>query len=1066
MVAPTRGSLRKVAAIWIVGLATVIGVACATSKSPETGDGSEADSLTGLRVESEGETTLVTLEGVDGANFTAVLNREMRTLVVDLNAVEMDTLENLQEVYDGLVDYVTLSSYGAGDGEAATRVEVALAVEDAEYDVLPVEDGLQVRVRESLGIAAERMADESLAAAEWAPADEALAEASEVEVSQEGDPWEDPQAEPALDAALDEGEAGLEVEIPAPPAATRLASVSTQEFSDGLLIHLEADGSVWAVESFTLENPDRLVVDLPGLTAPGVGKTFEVGSGRVNRIRVGAHSDKVRVVIDGGADAAGFAARSVKPSADGLLVAVGSGESLEMAMQGAISAAEEAWTTRALETGLAAAPAPAMEPSSDEPAEELAEEIAEEFAEESAGELAAESVVTQAQEVVGSGSVEIYGLQYESRDEIDRIAILSEGVVDYAVLTPDAETVVVSLLNSVISDEASGRIMAAEGAPISLITAFQQPDVPGQEVRVVVKRAPNVAPEVTRRGSLIFVDFPHSGVAAAGPPAFADSQSLAAAASPDAASPEAAAPASLQTMDEMPAASESIAAADTDPVAVPDLTGNTASETAAMDPPAGLEEGFVAGELTAEENVAAMPAPEPSAAVAPAPVAPAPVPAAPASLEPPAAVAILQEGGLIDGKAYMGRRISLDFNNVPVSDVLRLIAEVSDLNLIAGDEVQGNVTIRLVDVPWDQALDVVLLTKGLGFVRVGNILRVAPADIIKAEEELRLQERRNKEKLEDLVVKLQPVNYAKVKEMSGLVKRLLSSRGTVNVDERTNTLILKDIQSVIDEAIALVKAVDTETPQVMIEAKIMEAGLDFSRELGSEWSVGTQPLEDPWSGNEPRRDLGGQDFRFHGDNSVTFSNPITANPTAAMNLGAYLLDEKMNLDVRLRAAESQGEGKVISSPRIVTLDNREATIEQGVSIPFQTFESGDAKLEFIDAVLSLKVKPHITADRSIIMEIRVTRNAPDDTIATPTGSPAIAKAEAETETLVKDGQTLVIGGIYTIVKSERESRVPYLWRMPLIGVLFKSKEITDSRKELLMFVTPRIVQSPELAATH
>jgi type IV pilus assembly protein PilQ len=398
--------------------------------------------------------------------------------------------------------------------------------------------------------------------------------------------------------------------------------------------------------------------------------------------------------------------------------------------------------------------------------------------------------------------------------------------------------------------------------------------------------------------------------------------------------------------------------------------------------------------------------------------------------------------------------------------VLRLIAEVSDLNLIAGDEVKGNVTIRLVDVPWDQALDVILLTKGLGFIRVGNILRVAPADIIKAEEELRLQERRNKEKLVDLVVKLQPVNYANVKEMSGLVKRLLSARGTVNVDERTNTLILKDIPTVIEEAIALVQAVDTETPQVMIEAKIMEAGLDFSRELGSEWSIGTQPLENPWGGNTPRSDLGGQDFRFHGDNSVSFSNPITANPTAAMNLGAYLLDEKMNLDVRLRAAESAGEGKVISSPRIVTLDNREAIIEQGVSIPFQTFESGDAKLEFIDAVLSLKVKPHITADRSIIMEIELTRNAPDDTIATPTGSPAIAKAEAQTETLVKDGQTLVIGGIYTIVKSERESRVPYLWRIPLIGVAFKSKEITDSRKELLMFVTPRIVQTPELASTR
>jgi type IV pilus assembly protein PilQ len=437
--------------------------------------------------------------------------------------------------------------------------------------------------------------------------------------------------------------------------------------------------------------------------------------------------------------------------------------------------------------------------------------------------------------------------------------------------------------------------------------------------------------------------------------------------------------------------------------------------------------------------------------------------AAPASLEPPAAVEVLQEGGLIDGKQYMGRRISLDFNKVPVSDVLRLIAEVSDLNLIAGDEVKGAVTIRLVDVPWDQALDVVLLTKGLGFIRVGNILRVAPADIIKAEEELRLQERRNKEKLEDLEVKLLAVNYATVKDMSGLVKRLLTSRGTVNVDKRTNTLIIKDIASVIDEAVALVKAVDTETPQVMIEAKIVEAGLDFARELGSEWAIGAQSLEDPWGGSTPRQDLGSDNFRFHGDNSIAFSNPITMTPTAAVSLGAYLLDEKIDLDVQLRAAESMGQGKVISSPRIVTLDNGEAMIEQGVSIPFQTFESGDAKLEFIDAVLSLRVVPHITSDRSIIMDIEVTRNAPDDSVPTPTGSPAIAKAEASTETLVKDGQTLVLGGIYTIVKSERSSRVPYLWRIPMLGRAFQSREITDSRKELLIFVTPRIVKSPKLA---
>jgi len=361
---------------------------------------------------------------------------------------------------------------------------------------------------ESLGYA-----DESAEGGEWALAGESPDAAEEAGAFEDSDPWNDPDAEPAGA----EGESLSELEIPAPPSATQLADISAEQFAEGVLIQLEADGSIWAVESFALENPDRLVIDLPGLTAPGVSKSFDVGTGRVARIRVGTHGDKVRVVIDGGADSNGFVDRSMKPSADGLVVAVGSGEALEMAMGGALSAAEEAWTTKALEAGLAVAPAIEekaegliVSDASDSSTDDTLEST-EEIADEGVDEIESPAV----EEVVTSQTVEIYGLQYESQEEIDRIAILSEGVIDYVVLTPDSETVVVSLLNSVISDQAAGRIMAAEGAPISLITAFQQPEVEGHEVRVVVKRAPDVAPEVTRRGSLIFIDFPHSGVAAA-----------------------------------------------------------------------------------------------------------------------------------------------------------------------------------------------------------------------------------------------------------------------------------------------------------------------------------------------------------------------------------------------------------------------------------------------------------------------------------------------------------------------------------------------------------------------
>jgi type IV pilus assembly protein PilQ len=245
----------------------------------------------------------------------------------------------------------------------------------------------------------------------------------------------------------------------------------------------------------------------------------------------------------------------------------------------------------------------------------------------------------------------------------------------------------------------------------------------------------------------------------------------------------------------------------------------------------------------------------------------------------------------------------------------------------------------------------------------------------------------------------------------------------------------------------------------------VEANLDFSRELGSEWAFGSSPFDDEIDFN-----VGGIEtvtaadtkFPYNDANNVVVRNPISSTATGLLNIGSFILDDRFNVDVRIAAAETEGEGKVISSPRVVTLDNREAIIQQGVSIPFQTFENGDAQLEFIDAVLMLKVTPHITADRSIIMKIEVTRNAPDDSVPTPTGSPAIAKNQAQTETLVKDGQTLVLGGIYVIQKGENQSRVPFMHTIPVFGNLFRNKNIRDIRKELLIFVTPRVVVGPEL----
>ncbi len=775
---------------------------------------------------------------------------------------------------------------------------------------------------------------------------------------------------------------------PAGPPATKLVGIEARESVLGTLVDLRTDGSLQKVDAFVLDNPARLVVDLEGIRDSETPTRVDVGSAHAARIRVGEHPEKVRIVIDGGEAPEPFAGFRTASRADGLSIWLGgpdealAGEATVVAESVPANQAEASDAgpeTAATEAEAAAAPSEASEAQAAEAAATTTEPAPAETATQTSGPAA---------------PTQVYGVELDPQAERDRVAVLSNVRASYELVRLDPETHIVRIHGATIDPKASVRMTPEAGGPLSLVTAFQQPDVATPEVRVVLKHAAGLDPQVSQHESVLWLDFPRVAAAA--------------------------------------------------PLPVTTLAASAAAEAAA--------------------------APAASKAVAQAKQQ-----LAPASLDPAAGgLEILNEGGLVENKSYVGRRISLDFKDVEVADVLRLIAEVSDLNVIAGDEVDGKITIRLVDVPWDQALDVVLLTKGLGFVRVGNVLRVAPAEVLQQEEEARLQERRAKEKLEDLVVKVQPVNYTSAKEVANVVKRLLTPRGSVDIDKRTNAIILKDVPSVIDEATALIKAVDTQTPQVLIEAKIVEARLDFSREIGATWAFGAQPFDDGFNPTTPRQDLDfGDDVRFHNDplltgftdtfNHVQVANPISSLANGLLDLGAFILDDQFNLELRLEAAESNGDGKVISSPRVVALNNTEATIKQGVSIPFQTFENGDAQLEFIDAVLQLKVTPHITSDGTIMMDVDVQRNAPEET-PNPTGSPSIAKNEAKTETLVKDGQTLVIGGIYVIDKSESASGVPYFNKIPILGAAFRNREVRDRRNELLIFLTPRVVVVPGAAS--
>ncbi len=984
MLGSTTGRLRELGLTACAVLLAIGVAACAASTARQSTSHQNA-AISDVHVTRDGDTTVVMLMGVEDSAFDVYHLQDPERVVVELASLPPAPGISPLAVYDGLVEDVTLEPAEGSEGEEITRIEVWLTV-PATYEMVAAAGALEIRLQAS---------DDMMA--------------TTPEDGEELDPWAITPMSDATPAA--EWKAR---------AASRLVGVEARESEGGSVLLLMADGEIGSAESFTLEDPDRLVIDLAGLRSDVSGDRFEIDSPYVKRIRIGQHADMVRVVIDAGDAPNPFASRRIVPSAGGLVVALGNGDSLDAAVSDAVEAADAAL--------MAASDAEPMQEDADffeevamaDASEEIAEAMPEpetpwteeaqedqEFALDDAPDDEPEA----APESPDGAPVTIYGVEFDAQAERDRIVVMGEHPVDYLIYEPSPDTVVLSIQNAVIDPGVDVRITPEAGGPVSLVTAFEQPEVEGFEVRVVVKRAENLKPKVSRRGSLIVMDFVRDGRVAATPPVM-----------------------------------------------------NTApNQPLVTRPTATVAQQTPASQSTAAVTVAA------SAAMPMAGTVIRPQPAPPASLEPQSAISVLREGGLMDGKMYAGRRISLDFKDIDMSDVLRLIAEVSDLNVIAGDEVSGKVTIRLVVVPWDQALDVILLTKGLGFMRLGNVLRIAQSDLLKQEEEMRLQEHRALEQLEDLVVKLQPVNYADVKDINGMVKRLLSPRGSVNVDKRTNTVIIKDIPSVVDEATALIKAIDTQTPQVMIEAKIVEASLDFSREFGTVWSFGAQPLTDPF---DPlagtRSDLGNDAFRINttsplGNNAI-FSNPITAGPTGLFNLAGFLLDEKLNLGLQLQAAEVNGDGKVISSPRIVTLDNNKATIEQGVAIPFQTFENGDAQLEFVDAVLKLDVTPHITADKSIIMKIKVSRNAPDDSVFTLTGSPAIAKNQVDTQTLVKDGQTLVIGGIYVIDKAQRQSRVPYLHRIPLLGAAFRSDEVSDNRKELLIFVTPRIVATPEVAS--
>lgn len=431
-------------------------------------------------------------------------------------------------------------------------------------------------------------------------------------------------------------------------------------------------------------------------------------------------------------------------------------------------------------------------------------------------------------------------------------------------------------------------------------------------------------------------------------------------------------------------------------------------------------------------------------------------------------------------RGYTGRRIDLDLKDADIHNILRLLADVGRVNIVAAEDVSGTVTIRIRNVPWDQALDVVLQAKGLGMVRTGNLIRVAPLATLQKERELRLAAAKQEYELTPLETRLIPVSYAQASELQARAKDLLSPRGSIAVDERTNVLITRDIAGNLNNIEELVRSLDTQTPQVLVEARIVEATSRYLRDIGIQW--GGDVTFSEATGN-PTGIAFPSKVTAAGGNYDTQTNsrglsPFQANvpqPNFAVNLPAATgtgqggaigfslgsIDSNLNIGLRLSAAEASGLLRIVSSPRILTLDNRDARISQGTLIPFAQISAQGVQTTFQEAKLQLLVRPHVTADGSVAMHVKINRDEPDFNQTSPRGDPTILKREAETDLLVMDGNTAVIGGIFTRNTGRNLDQVPFFGDIPILGLLFQRRRASDTRNELVIFITPRIVNRAE-----
>jgi type IV pilus assembly protein PilQ len=434
---------------------------------------------------------------------------------------------------------------------------------------------------------------------------------------------------------------------------------------------------------------------------------------------------------------------------------------------------------------------------------------------------------------------------------------------------------------------------------------------------------------------------------------------------------------------------------------------------------------------------------------------------------------------------YSGEKLSLNFQDIEVRAVLQLLADFAGFNLVTSDTVTGNVTLRLKNVPWDQAMDIILKTKGLSQRKTGNVVLVAPTEEIAQREQLELESQAKIQELSPLRTEVIELSYANAVEIVDLIEQttegsdggggedsalspsLLSSRGYAIGDERTNTLLIQDTAEKIEQIRKLVETLDVPIRQVLVESRIVIANNDFSKDLGVRFGYNRHDFNSDYSRTKTLSgNLAGVRELVNGD-PLTQSNALNVNLPAAPSTGTAAtiglaiarLPFGNLLQLELSALQAEGRGEVISSPRVITANGKAASIEQGTELPYlEASTSGAATVTFKKAVLSLNVKPQITPDNSVIMDLLVTQDTPGETILLlGSAIPAIDTREVSTRVLVENGETVVLGGVYTQNKSNTVQRVPFLGELPYVGWLFRTRSQQNDKDELLIFITPKIL---------